>query len=316
MVFERFFGGDSESELVLGTHLSPLRLFTPLAERELTKDDATEVIASVNAGTHEILVTRMGGVFVRPPEELSDPGVDTIEKLQFEEAIADSINQLLCEMATRGFVSEPTSPMHIGRGELIEGHAIIAAGGGHPLRARYIERTLVPTLLLHSDQWHGHFFLADRASLDESASLARATALRGIADSLPAFVAAAYSLWSRRQVAEALIDAWIVCEQILDDLWRRHQLAAAVDTSHRDRLNDSRSFTANVRAEILYATGVLTRETYLDIQKARKRRNDLAHRSSIDVPSADEGMVAMQRLLDLVLGEEVAEPMLDDFLSW
>jgi hypothetical protein len=62
-------------------------------------------------------------------------------------------------------------------------------------------------------------------------------------------------------------------------------------------LNDARTYVASVRAEVLLTAGVLDQSTYEMTQKARKVRNDMAHRVEMDQAAAEACVTAMLAML-------------------
>jgi hypothetical protein len=92
-----------------------------------------------------------------------------------------------------------------------------------------------------------------------------------------------------------------VIEQIISELWRRHVVepTAGEDNSRarRDQLNDTRTWTASARIEMLFQKGVLSRKTVASLSKARKARNDLSHEGThpiqLDAMSAYEGVCGL-----------------------
>ena len=218
----KLYAPGSEGERVIGTYLYPYRIF---GEPDWNNPySATEVIAKVKVDSDEVLITHNGGLFIQPPSTLSDglkpdaePGKDLQEKLAFQEKSAYTFNQIICEFALTGIVSEPATPVHISRGVLIDNHALImSAGGGREI---YLERTIIPSLQLLQGTWLTHPI----HSTDVITAVAKqevSSQLGLISDNLPTFVASAYSLFSNHQNSEALIDSWIVIEQIIDWLWK------------------------------------------------------------------------------------------------
>jgi hypothetical protein len=87
---------------------------------------------------------------------------------------------------------------------------------------------------------------------------------------------------ARRDWGTALANLWIVTEQLLEALWIREIIepARALDSSRarKDQLNDNRAWTAATRIEMLHQKGVFDLATLTALSKARKARNDLAHR--------------------------------------
>jgi hypothetical protein len=306
-------------EPVLGTHIFPLRLlgwpFELTSAVEVTRSYVTPV------DDLEVLVTRMGGLFVRIPESLTrfDPsevgGGDMKESFEARAAFADravaAFNLVVCEFTFAGVFSEPTSRLHLGPGALSDGRASIHGGSGPTT-----ERTLGPqTMMGLNPMWASSWESIADERLVQTEGLSRATALWTIADSLPTFVASAYFFLAQRLLAEALLDGWIVVEQILNRIWEDEYVPTSRDSRHRDRLDDTRSFTANVKAELLFASGLIDGETYDSVQSARKRRNDLAHGGRVDVAGAFECMAAMKAMLEKVVSD-VPRPTFSEFVNF
>lgn len=315
---ERFYKSRTAGERVIGTYLWPLRLFGAPDPRDPYW--ATEVIRSIRIGSHEVLVTRNSGLFVRPPDTFSDSyrdnqielRSDLEDKLSFEEEVAGSFNRLICELALMGVVSEPASPVHISYGQLIDDHALVTVASGG--REIYQERSLFPSLALLRGDWLS-WPIHPESAVDQAANQACTSYLGHISPSLPALVAGAYSLFSRRQLSEALMDSWIVSEQILDHLWEKYMLTVP-DRARKKRLEDTRIFTATVRAEVLLTAGTIGLSIYQAIQKARKHRNDLAHRAKISLSNASECLHTMKALVELVCEREVAWPEVSTGVNW
>ncbi|MGO9007020.1 MAG: hypothetical protein ACLQIQ_14040 [Beijerinckiaceae bacterium] len=89
---------------------------------------------------------------------------------------------------------------------------------------------------------------------------------------------------ARRDWGSALANLWIVTEQLLEALWTREivEPARALDSSkaRKDQLNDNRAWTAATRIEMLHQKGLFDLATLTALSKARKARNDLAHRGA------------------------------------
>jgi hypothetical protein len=315
---EKFFKSDPQGERVIGTYLYPYRLF---GEPDWNDPySATAVIANVQVGSDELLITCNGGLFIRPPANLSDllsaeidPGKDDLKaKLAFEEKAANAFNRVICEFALKGIVSEPATPVHISRGELINDHALIrSASGGREI---YLERTTMPLMQLLQRTWR----MNQLHDLDVVEAMARqecTSQLVQVSDYLPTLVAGAYSLFSQRQLSEALIDSWIVVEQIIDWLWTDYLLRIA-DKSRKKRLSDPRTYSAAVQIEILHTIGVLPLSLYQALNTARKHRNDLAHRAEISLTMATEGVTAMKQIIEFLCKTSVEPPSVSVGVNW
>jgi len=319
-LLDAFFGDRTQGERVIGTYLYPLGLFGEPDWKE--SYSCTEVLRRVAVGPCEVLVTRMGGLFVVPPRELTNvygacydsdaPMSDLEAKMAFEETTAEVFNLLICELALLGVVSEPASPVHINYGQLIDNHALVLAGSGG--RELYLERSVGANWALFGNHWIGWPLRAE-SLLDEAARLARTRVLAAISAALPSLVAGAYYHYSRRQPAEALTDAWIVTEQILDSMWAAH-VCAVDDGKRKERLNDSRTYSASVRIEVLHTACAIDKDAYEDLHEARLGRNQLAHRALIDLNAASQGMGAMKRLIELVCGTSVAHADVSMGVNW
>jgi len=319
-LLDAFVGDRTQGERVIGTYLYPLGLFGEPDWKE--SYSCTEVVRHVAIDPCEVLVTRMGGLFVQPPQELADPyGArydseapmsDLEAKMAFEETTAEVFNLLICELALLGVVSEPASPVHINYGRLIDNHALVVAGSG--AREMYLDRSIGPSLALLANHWIG-WPIHGESLLDEVAGLARTRILAAMSATLPSLVPGAYYHYSRRQPAEALMDAWIVTEQILDSMWTEYT-DAVKDGKRKQRLADSQTYSASVRIEVLHTAGVIDRDMYEDLHEARDARNRLAHRALIDLNAASQGMCAMRCLIELVCGTSVAHTDVSMGVNW
>ncbi len=313
---DQFFKSRVGARLI-GTYFYPLYHFGSPDPNE--PYGATEVITHLNVGSHVILMTRMSGLFVLPPANLSNPYVGTPDaapaddleaKLLFENEAAEAFNRVICEFCLSGVVSQPTSPVHISYAQLFDGHALITGGSGG--REFYGERSVRPAGDLLNHHWLS-WPLRGEDVVHQATSLSRASRLADISHSIPEFVAGAYSLYSQRQASEALVDSWVVCEQLLNYLWDR--FCERLDNSpRRRRLKDARS--VNLRLEVLQTAGSIPESLAEALHAARRRRNRLMHHASTGIEAARKGLEAMKMALEHVLGEEVAEPSVSTGVNW
>lgn len=316
---DQFFRTRTAGERVIGTYFYPLCLLGQPDWHDAYS--ATEVVASAQVESTEILITRMSGLFVRPPQELSNPYTEPPEtppaddleaKLAFEEDAAQAFNRVICEFCLCGVVSQPVSPVHISFGLLIEGHALVLVGSGG--RELYTERSIGPITALRDGTWR--LWPLHSASVLENATLLTSTdKLAAISQSVPEFVAGAHALYSQRQMNEALADSWLVCEQLLNHLWLQYR-GQMTDRSRKKRLGDNRTYSASVKLEVLRTAGVLPDPLYRALHKARAHRNDLMHGATNSLDATSECMTAMKMTLEHILGEEVAEPSVSTGVNW
>lgn len=202
--------------------------------------------------------------------------------------------------------------MHIVHAKLIDGHALITAGTGG--REAYNDRTSGPALALITQGGGFTWARTNEATLDNASTCERALRLASVSESLVTLIPAAYSLYSQRQLAEALIDSWIVCEQLLDSTWRSH--VDSFDSTRRRRLDDPRTFPSAVRIELLQTAGVIPDDLAAGLHRARKSRNEVAHRASVNLDGANQAMEGMKAFLEFVLGSKIAPPAVSQGISW
>jgi len=262
----------------------------------------------------------MGGLFVQPPARFShDPILSEPEgtrelrrKLAFEERVAKAFTVFLCELSLRGSIVEPLSPVDIQVGQMVNRHALItsAGGGAGSLHLRALEPSTA--LIQHNlDIWP----MVPDSEIADAVSLDRTRPLMSISDSLPGFVVGAYYWYARRQLAEALVDGWVVVEQVLDNWWQTYT-KGLTGKGRLDRLGDTRTYSAAVRIEVLLTAGVISAPLAEALHEARKSRNDVAHRASVTPARAKQALQTMKAVIDDIGGQSVATPVLYEGVSW
>ncbi len=283
-----------------GAYLYPLRFFA--TERSNDPNDYLEVVRVFDVSGVDIAVTRGGGLFARDRGQLnSSTGTDQLVSI---------INLLLCQFALEGLISHPVTDIDIQAGKLIGHHASIVGGGGS-----YAERTWGPFALLASTPkdlgemgsqrrnpyWPPNFYWTtyDPGILEKVEGCKAALKLQQVGATLPSLLVAALHHSSRHNASETILTGWIVCEQILSYYWDEH-VNCVQDPIRRRRLADTRTYTAAVRAELLHTAQKMEKNTYLLFQKARKARNDLAHRAVTSREAPSDSIAAMRRMLNML----------------
>jgi len=296
---------------VLGTHLYPLWNF---GEFPLDPRDATRILLTVPTPVRDLAVhvTRIGGLFVELPDELyrppagfdpSDPDLHS-RRVEFRFDMVRAINVLIAELCLIGPWSEPAAPLHIDQGFMNDGRAATWGGSGD-----YSDRTHGPARqLIGVGNLNEEPRPVTAAPLDQAAPLSLLRELLPISESLPTFIAGAYSSFPKESYAEAALNAWIAVEQTLNWLFEREYVSAASNAAHKERLRDGRTFSAAVVTEILRSIGTLGDDAYAIIQMARKVRNDLAHDAEIDEDGARTTIEALRAVVRIVCDGEAAEP--------
>ena len=286
-----------------GTYILPLRFFTTdRTGRTADPNDYLEVIQVVDVAGTDFAITRGGGLFVRD-----------IGQYRTREALGKLVelfNLLLAEFAFQGLASHPVTDIEIQCAKLIGRHASITGGWGS-----FADRTWGPYVLLAmqvrdvgdgygrtgNPYWTANFYWVahDPAILDRLTGIPNAIRLRDISSTLPALLVAATYHATRHSLAEGVVMSWIVCEELLSYLWDQH-VSKIQEKERRDRLKDSRTYSAAVRLEVLLVEGSLQPELCALLQRARGMRNALAHRSITDQESADICNRAMREMLSHV----------------
>jgi hypothetical protein len=286
---------------LFGAYIYPLRLFAN--DRSYDPNDYLEVVRVENIAGTDVAITRGGGLFVR----------DRLEgRLDAEttENISGLFNLILCELTLLEFISQPFTDADIHSAKLIGRHASILGGWGY-----YADRTWGPFSLLAAERrdlsvgystvrnyyWPPNFYWRPHpaAVLSRLNGASRALKLKEISQTLPALVVAASFHASRRNQAETILTAWIACEEILSHLWEQ-RLSKIADRARRERLKDSRTYSASVQAEVLLTGHLLDEPTYKIVQEARKIRNDMAHGSKMSSAGAATCLEALRSMLSSV----------------
>ena len=207
-------------------------------------------------------------------------------------------------------MSHPVTDVEIQGAKLIGHHVSITGGWGS-----FADRTWGPYVLLASpkrdlgvsygqpgnDYWPVNFYWTphDPKILERIDGLRGVTRLREISTTLPTLLVSAVYHASRHALAEGIVTAWIVCEEILSFLWDRY-VSSVSEKDRRDRLNDHRTYSASVRLEVLLDIGVISDALYKLLHEARKVRNALAHRAVMGQEAAATSNRALRETLRLM----------------
>lgn len=123
----------------------------------------------------------------------------------------------------------------------------------------------------------------------------------------------ACSAFVREKYGESLSITWTSTEQILDLLWKVHvldslEVPGIAKRNRADFLSDHRTWTASTRIEMLYRLSKIDAETYALLDRARRARNDFAHRGARpDIETARNALHAMLRLVSISKGSATSD---------
>lgn len=324
------FSDPKNGERIIGTYLSPLTLFTSEATQSPATDlnKATEVIKTININQHEIMITRTGGLFTKPPENLSDRHKDpTLDqnfkaKMQFVGEFVKSLNLLICELSLSsdlgivGAISRTVTHADIGRGQLIGNLGLLTNTTLSNCFGRERVDSYIYWLLqsVNTGNWFS-WTKRQEGVLEKIEFLECTSTLNKISETIPPLIIGAYTSLSSQQFSEATIDSWMVIEQIIDFLWKEYTDSLA-DSKRKTRLNDTRTYSASVRLEVLLTTGIIPQDLSDNLHKVRAIRNDLVHRAKTDFTAAIESIKALKQTIEFICKKEVAEPSCMYGLSW
>lgn len=319
-MFDRFSRHDPCSEPVIGTYMYPYRIFGRFDRAD--PSSAIKIVKIISIDGEEVFLTCNGGLFIRPPDHLPYRNdqlrqvtpEDRLAKRTFEEHAVHLLNRVICEFTLRGIVSAPATLIHLGSGERIENYAQLNMSVVG--REIYTERTLLPSFEFLHHLW---FLFARHLPHDldvvESVSTTYYTSeLVTISEYLPTLISGAYSLFSQHQLSEAVIDGWIVIEQIIDWFWTEY-VRSIPDKDQKKRLSDYRTYSVAVRLDMLHTVNVLPFPLCQVLHRARKHRNDLAHRAKINLAMATESLDAMKQLIEFVCKVPVEPPMMSPAIT-
>lgn len=295
-------------ELVIGTYLYPYTIFSD----DYPQDpfEGAEIISEINYDDEKVYITRFGGLFSCPPQELKSIEIGITPRLEFQDKFISIANKIICELSLAGLVTEPVTSVHVSRAQLRDNHAWLTSGGG-----KYLYRTIEPFLKIYQQGPWITSSQVDVTKLEVIQNLEASLKLAQVSENIPLLIANAFSLFSKQVTSEALIDSWIVVEQIIDYLWNEY-LDLIDNSKRKERLKDTRIYSSSVRIEVLYLNKIITEEEYVTFHVARSHRNDMIHRAKITCEWATNGMNAMQLAIEHILNKKIVQPVFGRTVSW
>ena len=102
------------------------------------------------------------------------------------------------------------------------------------------------------------------------------------------------------QTREALTNAWICIEQVLEYLWRETVLTEvkAINIEGRSRFMDSQQWSAAHKIEMFFQSGIVDKDTYTKLSNARNARNKFVHLGK--APKHESAKNALTALIELI----------------
>lgn len=241
------------------------------------------------AAPYHLVIARDGALALPP-----------LSELRSDQTAVEYLNRCLAALLLGGIYCEALTSDSLDFGSIIDWRYVrshrsgMSASNRFHLHIRYGQASPLEAIALHQPR------TVRMAELQS----AMATGL-GVLGRVPA-VRGDYFLKgvtgiARRDWGAALANLWIVVEQIISELWRRHivepTLAEDGSKTRRDQLGDTRTWTASVRIEMLFQKDVLPKTTVTALSKARKARNDLSHEgkppTEADARSAYSGVCGL-----------------------
>lgn len=114
----------------------------------------------------------------------------------------------------------------------------------------------------------------------------------------------AHSSYTLHKWTNCILQGWTFLENVLQKLFETHVVSTA-EGKRRKRLNDRRTYTAAVRTEMLFVSGVLPEAVYGSLTELRALRNALSHDGSLATEDeAARVFPAVHELVHLATGIE------------
>jgi hypothetical protein len=229
---------------------------------------------------------------------LALPAVDALASL---EGAVDYFNKCLSAILLGGVYCEAISPDSIDAGSIIDWKYIRVFGSGKAA----------------ANIFHQHIRSRQSAPLEAIALLEpRAISLRSLDEAMKygltvldrikplrgAYLLKGVTGYARRDWGTSLINLWIAIEQLISHLWQVRivlpTLSVDATKSRRGQLNDTRTWTASARVELLYQVQTITNSTLAKITTARLARNHLTHEGT--PPNEADAQAAHSAIVDLL----------------
>ena len=232
-----------------------------------------EVVGGVDVGLkspYHMVIARDGALALPP-----------LPELRSDQAAVEYFNRCLAALLLGGIYCEAINLDGLDLGCIIDWKYVrsqrygASATNRFHKHIRYRNASALESINLHKPR-SVTFSALDSAMKTGLATLKRLEPMRG------EYLLKGATGLARRDWGSALANLWIVTEQLVEALWAREIVgpARALDTgkARKDQLNDNRAWTAATRIEMLHQKGLFDLATLIALSKARKARNDLAHR--------------------------------------
>lgn len=270
------------------------------AAAQYLSDNGTKVAVTLTVADRRVFVTHGGGVFVLPTGVLGGDGYALGDRERDDRHAAFVINLLICELNVRASpICAPLAAEDLCHALMEDASVAMWVATGRTQRLAWATQAQVREGSPVAFAWRR----IPRGILEACDGAPRASRLAELAAELPMFVCSAVFARHHGRDAEAIVFAWVVVEQVISYLWRTEILPTGRNSRHRDRLKDTRSWTASAMAELLWRAKLLNDASYDAVQAARSHRNDFAHRAHINDTAAADTFTALERVLALLIGD-------------
>ena len=297
----------------LVAYLSPFRI----VGKDVDVEPWSATIEEVNGGTWDYVALHevVGGLDVGLPRPyhmiVARDGalaLPPLPELRSDQAAVEYFNRCLAGLLLGGLYCEAINLDGLDLGRIIDWKYLRSVRGGAsaPNRfhkhIRYRTASALESIELYKPR-------SVKFSIVESAMRTGLAALNRLEPARGEYLLKGATGLARRDWGSALANLWIVTEQLLEALWNREIVvpAGALDNSkaRKDQLNDNRTWTTATRIEMLHQKGIFDLATLTALSKARKARNDLAHRGLHPAEKDAEACYAgVCSLIRAVLGDD------------
>ncbi len=267
-------------------------------------------IDEVNGGSWDYVALHelVGGIDVglEPPYHMvvcrdGAVGLPTLPHLRSDQQAVEFFNRCLSALLIGGVYCEAIALDGLDFGSIIDwkylrvhGHGSAAANRFHNL-VRLKRASALEAISLMKPREVGANDLTSAMALGRDV-------LAAVNELSPEFLLKGTTAFAKRDWGSALANLWIVVEQVTSNLWTRYVLQPAkqgtVIDGRADQLADFRTWTTAARHELLHQIDIITPETLAKLSRARKARNDLAHKGKH--PTAAAARAAREGAADLL----------------
>lgn len=240
------------------------------------------------------------------------PAIETFRK---KENALELFNRVLAEILLGGIYVDAMSPDDLGLGSVtFDGYCRMRGGSRGNISS--LHSNLRTT---YAGIWDSMILLHPRTilvnELQETIIRGRSR-MKSIGPLSPDTLLYGSTFYTHHQWAESLIHLWTTAEQIIGMMWREHLINGRTvnglaKKNRKQFLEDTRTWTSSARIEVLFQKEILPDSTCVQLDVARKARNEFVHTGKR--PSSDAARAALEALFQLASLRATGNQEVDHF---